>query len=49
MWSENRWGFGRNRAKKAGGEVVGFLYLIKQNNFDFNLDKPLYTVIEYDD
>ena len=21
MWSENRWGFGRNRAKKAGGKV----------------------------
>ena len=35
--------------EKAGGEVIGFLYLIKQNNFDFNLDKPLYTVIEYDD
>ena len=21
MWSENRWGFGRNRAKETGGKV----------------------------
>lgn len=35
--------------EKAGGEVLGFVYLIKQKNFVFTLDKPLYSVLEYDD
>lgn len=35
--------------EKAGGEVIGFLYLIKQKNFEFVLNKPLYSVLEYDD
>lgn len=35
--------------EKAGGEVVGFLYLIKQKNFEFKLNKPLYSILEYDD
>lgn len=33
--------------EKAGGEVIGFLYLIKQKNFEFTLNKPLYSVLEY--
>ena len=33
--------------EKAGGEVIGFLYLIRQNNFEFTLNKPLYSVLEY--
>ena len=35
--------------EKAGGEVIGFLYLIKQKNFEFTLNKPLYSILEYDD
>ena len=35
--------------EKAGGEVIGFLYLIKQKNFEFTLDKPLYYILEYKD
>jgi len=35
--------------EKAGGEVVGFLYLIEQKNFDFSLNKPLYSILEYKD
>lgn len=35
--------------EKSGGEVVGFVYFIKQNNFEFELDTPLYYAIEYED
>lgn len=34
--------------EKAGGKVIGFLYLIEQKNFTFKLDKPLYSVVTYE-
>lgn len=33
--------------EEAGAEVVGFLYLIKQKNFDVKLNKPIYSILEY--
>ena len=35
--------------EKAGGEVIGFLYLIEQENFKFTLSKPLYSILKYED
>ena len=35
--------------EKAGGEVVGYLYLIKQENFDPKLNKPLLSILKYKD
>jgi len=33
--------------EKSGGKVIAFLYLIKQENFKFKLNKPLYSILTY--